>query len=79
MRVRTILLAAALVLAPLGARAADLVVWWEDEFAPGENDAVREMIAAFEKKTDHRILAHLGSADFASRIQSSLVGTYTQS
>ena len=51
MRVRAILLAAALVLAPLGARAADLVVWWEDEFSPGEDDAVREMMAAFEQKT----------------------------
>ena len=30
MRVRAVLLAAALVLAPLGARAADLVVWWEE-------------------------------------------------
>jgi hypothetical protein len=29
MRVRAVLLAAALVLAPLGARAADLVVWWD--------------------------------------------------
>ena len=51
MRVRAVLLAAALVLAPLGARAADLVVWWEDEFSPGEDDAVREMMAAFERKT----------------------------
>ena len=34
MRVRAILLAAALVLAPLGARAADLVVWWEEGLLP---------------------------------------------
>jgi hypothetical protein len=32
MRVRTVLLAAALVLAPLGARAADLVVWWDKPY-----------------------------------------------
>ena len=34
MRVRAVLLAAALVLAPLGARAADLVVWWEKGLLP---------------------------------------------
>src|SRR3954464_9265798 len=51
MRARAILLAAALALAPLGVRAADLVVWWEEGFAPAEDDAVREMMAAFEKKT----------------------------
>src|SRR4051794_22163830 len=51
MRVRAILLAATLVLTPLTARAADLVVWWEEEFSPGEDDAVREMMAAFEHKT----------------------------
>src|SRR3954453_9126914 len=54
-RVRAILLAATLILTPLGARAADLVVWWEDEFFSGENDAVREMMAAFEKKTGKTI------------------------
>jgi hypothetical protein len=30
-----ILLAAAIMLAPFAARAADLVVWWEVEFFPG--------------------------------------------
>jgi hypothetical protein len=30
MRVRAVVLAAVLALAPLAARAADLVVWWED-------------------------------------------------
>ena len=39
------------MLAPLGARAADLVVWWEEGFSPDEDDAVREMMAAFEHKT----------------------------
>ena len=42
MRVRAVLLAAALVLAPLGARAADLVVWWEEGCNPEEDQAVRE-------------------------------------
>src|SRR5690242_17928793 len=51
MRVRAVLLAAMLVLAPLGARAADLVVWWEKGFNPEEDQAVRETVAAFERKT----------------------------
>jgi multiple sugar transport system substrate-binding protein len=40
---------AALILAPLGARAADLVVWWEKGFYPQEDEAVRELVAAFEQ------------------------------
>jgi hypothetical protein len=42
MRGRAVVLAAAIVLAPLGAKAADLVVWWEQGFYPGENEAVAE-------------------------------------
>ncbi|MDF2760058.1 MAG: carbohydrate transporter substrate-binding protein, partial [Thermomicrobiales bacterium] len=51
MRVRAVLLAAALVLVPLSAWAADLVIWWEKGFYPAEDAAVRELVAAFEKKT----------------------------
>src|SRR4051795_4841962 len=51
MQARAVLLAAALVLVPPSARGADLVVWWDEGFAPAEDDAVREMMAAFEKKT----------------------------
>ena len=51
MQVRAVILAIALLLASSGAKAADLVVWWEEEFAPGESDAVREMMADFEKST----------------------------
>ena len=46
MQVRAVLLAAALVLAPLGARAADLVVWWEEGFYPEADEAVAELVAA---------------------------------
>ena len=35
-------LASALGLAPLGARAADLVVWWEKGFYPEDDEAVRK-------------------------------------
>src|SRR5688572_8150079 len=55
MQVRAILLAAALALVPLSARAADLVVWWEEGFNPEEDQAVREMVAAFEQKTGRQV------------------------
>jgi multiple sugar transport system substrate-binding protein len=49
MRSRAISLAVVLMMAPLGARAADLVVWWEEGSYPQENEAVREIVAAFEQ------------------------------
>ena len=55
MRARAVVLAVAIVLAPLGARAADLVVWWEKGFYPQEDEAVREIIAAFEQKTGKQV------------------------
>jgi multiple sugar transport system substrate-binding protein len=42
-------------MAPLGARAADLVVWWEKGFYPQEDEAVREIVAAFEQKTSKQV------------------------
>ena len=55
MRARAVVLAAALILAPLGARAADLVVWWEKGYYAQEDEAVREIIAAFEQKTGKQV------------------------
>ncbi|MCE3247778.1 MAG: ugpB [Geminicoccaceae bacterium] len=52
---QVILVAAALVLAPLGARGADLVVWWEEGYYAQEDEAVREIIAAFEQETGKRV------------------------
>src|SRR5690349_16672528 len=51
MRVRAVLLAAALMLVPPGARAADLVVWWDRGFSVEEDGAVRELVAAFQSRT----------------------------
>ena len=48
-------------LAPLGARAADLVVWWEQGFNPEEDAAVRETVAAFEQKTGKQVELDLPS------------------
>ena len=40
---------------PLGAKAADLVVWWDKGANPEEDAAVKETIAAFEQKTDKQV------------------------
>jgi multiple sugar transport system substrate-binding protein len=73
MRVRAILLAAALVLAPFSAWGADLVVWWEEEFAPGENNAVREMMADFEKRTGRTVeLTFFDQDTLPERLQAAL-------
>jgi multiple sugar transport system substrate-binding protein len=55
MRIDAVILAAALTAAPIGAESADLVVWWEKGFNPEEDAAVREIIAAFEKKTGKQV------------------------
>jgi multiple sugar transport system substrate-binding protein len=52
---QVILFAAALILMPLCARGADLVVWWEEGFNPEEDEAVGEIVAAFEQKTGKRV------------------------
>jgi len=55
MHSRPILLAIALVMAPLAAHAADLVVWWEKGYYDQEDEAVREIIAAFEQGSGNRV------------------------
>jgi multiple sugar transport system substrate-binding protein len=55
MRRQVIVLAAALIMAPLGAKAADLVVWWEQGFYAEEDEAVRETIAAFEQDSSKQV------------------------
>ena len=49
------LVLAALILAPLGAQAADLVVWWDQGYNPEEDAAVREVIAAFEQESGKQV------------------------
>jgi multiple sugar transport system substrate-binding protein len=55
MRARAVALAVAIVLAPLGAKAADLVVWWEKGFYPQEDEAVAEIVDAFEQETGKQV------------------------
>src|SRR3954468_2691298 len=73
MRVRAVLLAVALVLVPLAARAADLVVWWEKGFNLEEDQAVRETDAAFEHKTGKTVeLASPTQNDMRAVVQAAL-------
>ena len=51
----SVVASALLILAPPGARAADLVVWWEKGYYAQEDAAVREIIAAFEQKTGKQV------------------------
>src|SRR3954452_3718656 len=73
MRVRTFLLATMLVLAPFGARAADLVVWWEEGRYPEEDAAVREIVAAFERKTGRHVDLTFHSEDDLSGVTAAAV------
>ena len=66
MRSRAVAFAAVLALAPLGAEAADLVVWWEKGQAADEDEAVREIIAAFEQETGRQV-------EFVTGVQEELV------
>ena len=52
---RNLILAATLIVAPLGAQAADLVVWWNKGFYEQEDDAIREVVAAFQEKTGKQV------------------------
>ena len=55
MRRQVIGLAAALAMTPFGARGADLVVWWDQGFYAEEDQAVRDMVAAFESETGEAV------------------------
>ena len=55
MRTHALALAAMLLLTPLGARAADLVVWWQKGFYAQEDEALSEVIAAFEQQTGKQV------------------------
>ena len=55
MHSRTAVLAAMLAIGPLGAKAADLVVWWEQGFYRQEDEAVRELFATFQSETGKQV------------------------
>jgi multiple sugar transport system substrate-binding protein len=67
------LVIAALTLAPLGAKAADLVVWWEKGFYAQEDEAVREIIATFEEDTGKQVeLVLYPQAELPGQIETAL-------
>jgi multiple sugar transport system substrate-binding protein len=69
MHLRAAILAAALATAPLGTRAADLVVWWDEGYYAEEDEAVREIIAAFEQKTGKQVeLTFHPDTEFAGKL-----------
>jgi ABC-type glycerol-3-phosphate transport system substrate-binding protein len=55
MRSRAVILAAAIVMAPLGGQGADLVVWWEEGYYEQEDEALSEIVAAFEQETGKQV------------------------
>jgi hypothetical protein len=44
-----------IVLAPLGARGADLVVWWDKAVYPKEEEALHDTVVAFEQETGKQV------------------------
>jgi ABC-type glycerol-3-phosphate transport system substrate-binding protein len=59
-RIGKFVLAVALAMVPLAARAADLVVWWEEGQAAEEDEAVGEIVAAFEQGSGKQVELVLG-------------------
>jgi multiple sugar transport system substrate-binding protein len=73
MRKQVIVLAAALVMAPLGAQGADLVVWWEKGYYDQEDEALREIVAAFEQETGKQVeLALYPYTELPERMEAAL-------
>jgi multiple sugar transport system substrate-binding protein len=50
-----VVLALGLMTVPFGTRAADLAVWWEKGFYSQSDEAVIEIVAAFEQKTGKQV------------------------
>jgi multiple sugar transport system substrate-binding protein len=72
-RLAPILVAAMLAMAPLGAHAADLIVWWDKGFYAQEDEAIAEVVAAFEQKTGkHAELAHFPEEELSRNIEAAL-------
>jgi multiple sugar transport system substrate-binding protein len=72
-RLAPVILAATLILAPLGARTADLVVWWEKGFYPREDEAVAEIVSTFEQDTSKKLdLVQPSQAEIQDKAESAL-------
>jgi multiple sugar transport system substrate-binding protein len=49
------LTAALFLMTPLGAQAADLVIWWDEPYYAEEGEGLQEIIAAFEHETGKQV------------------------
>jgi multiple sugar transport system substrate-binding protein len=68
-----IILAVTLVMAPLDTRAADLMVWWQKGFYAQEDEAVTEIVAAFEQGSGKQVeLVLYELAEFPNAIEAAL-------
>jgi multiple sugar transport system substrate-binding protein len=73
MRSRMAVLAAMLAMAPIRGQAADLVVWWEKGFYPQEDQAVREIIAAFEQESGKGVeLVQVAQSEMLAKAEAAL-------
>jgi multiple sugar transport system substrate-binding protein len=62
-----------LMMAPLGANAAELVVWWEKGYYAQEDEALREVIATFERASGKQVeLVLEPQADLPDKIEAAL-------
>jgi multiple sugar transport system substrate-binding protein len=63
-----------LAMAPLSARAADLVVWWQEGYYDQEDAAVREIIAAFEQGSgkDVELVFYEQQAELPEKLKAAL-------
>jgi multiple sugar transport system substrate-binding protein len=55
MYAHAVIVTLALILAPLGVEAADLVVWWDEGYYAEEDQALRDVIAAFEQESGKEV------------------------
>jgi multiple sugar transport system substrate-binding protein len=64
---------AALILTSLGAKAADLVVWWDEGYYAEEGDAIAEIVAAFEQGSGKQVeLALFSQEDLPGKIEAAI-------
>jgi multiple sugar transport system substrate-binding protein len=67
------LVLAALIFMTFGAQAADLVVWWDKGFFPQADEAVTEIVAAFEQDTGKEVeLVQPEQAEIQQRAEAAL-------
>jgi multiple sugar transport system substrate-binding protein len=73
MRIQAAVLGGALAMAPLGAKAADLIIWWEKGQYAEEDAALMETIAAFEQGSGKQVeLVFLGWAELPGALEAAL-------